>query len=122
MYQVRSRSRSTSIVSVNSSETFSHTSVEIESSDAGYDDVASNRQNATPNSQQHAAILRYYSYRHMNDKFNRYVTGRFNSRTVLPKSRTIILNDEIQTKQDMAQSNRGIKKVCRWRNPNDSFV
>ena len=121
VYQVRSRSRSTSIVSVNSSETFSHTSVEIESSDPGYDDVTTNRQNATPNSQQHAAILRYYSYRHMNDKFNRYVMGRYNSRTVLPKSRKIILNDEIQKKQDMAQS-KGVKKVCRWRNPNDSFV
>ena len=44
-------------------------------------DSASN----TPNSQQHAAILRYYSYRHMNDGFRRTQTYRIN-RDIWPPS------------------------------------
>ena len=37
------------------------------------------RDSETPNSQQHAAILRYYSYRHINDGFQRFqATNRYN--------------------------------------------
>ena len=122
VYQVRSRSRSASVVSINSSETFSQTSIEIESSNAASDVTSVNRQNATPNSQQHAAILRYYSYRHMNDKFNRYIVGRYSKDNRL-RDQKVVLNGEVQRNGDLFTDQiRGSKNCSRSNILNDSFV
>ncbi|KAH3868443.1 hypothetical protein DPMN_031589 [Dreissena polymorpha] len=42
------------------------------------------RDSATPTSQQHADILRYYSYRHMNDGFQQFRTFRINQESRRP--------------------------------------
>ena len=122
VYQVRSRKRSSSVISINSSETFSQTSAEVENSNVPTDLSVSNRENATPNSQQHAAILRYYSYQHMNDKFNRYMAGRYNNmkQKYCPK---LVLRDQAYTNGDvLGLQENDISKQGRWNPHTDSFV
>lgn len=95
IYQVRSRRRSASIISVTSSETYSQTSVEMETSNIPKSLTVSNRENSTPNSQQHAAILRYYSYRHMNNKFDRHVSGRYTAHMKEKYCPKLMLSDDV---------------------------
>ena len=123
VYQVKSRKRSSSVISINSSETFSQASVEVESSSIPNAFSVSNRENATPNSQQHAAILRYYSYRHMNDKFNRFTTGRYNNTMKEKYCPKLVLHDQAYINgdvlgfQDKAVNNQGKRNM-----QTDSFV
>ena len=122
VYQVRSRTRSSSVISVNSSETYSQISVDIESSDIQSDAPSVNRQNSTPNSQQHAAILRYYSYRHMNDKFSRYMMGRHAGATRDMHCPTILLNNEVRIKGVPSLKDKSSKNLTNLTVPSDSFV
>lgn len=76
--QVRRSRRlsSSSIRSMPSSDNISGRSGEVDN--ISFDVPSLSRDSATPNSQQHAAILRYYSYRHMNDGLKRFNTYRIN--------------------------------------------
>ncbi|XP_053408563.1 probable G-protein coupled receptor 156 [Mercenaria mercenaria] len=86
VFQVK-RSRRSSIssaMSMPSSENVSTRSAEVDN--VSFEVTPSmSRDSATPNSQQHAAILRYYSYRHLDDGFKRFQTYRVN-RDVRPPS------------------------------------
>ena len=124
VYQVRNRKRSSSVISINSSETFSQTSAEVENANVPSDLSVSNRENATPNSQQHAAILRYYSYQHMNDKFNRYTVGRYNNNMKQKYCPKLVLHDQVYTNGNVLglHDNNSINKQGRWNPQTDSFV
>ncbi|KAL4228576.1 hypothetical protein ACF0H5_011626 [Mactra antiquata] len=78
--QVRRSRRlsSSSIRSMPSSETMSGRSAEIDNISFDLPNLSRDSASATPNSQQHAAILRYYSYRHMSDGLKRFNTYRIN--------------------------------------------
>lgn len=76
VFQIK-RSRRLSSSSVMSiSESMSNRSADVD--DMSVEDPSLSRDSATPNSQQHAAILRYYSYRHVDDGLKRFKTYRVN--------------------------------------------
>ncbi|XP_052805701.1 uncharacterized protein LOC128235041 isoform X2 [Mya arenaria] len=80
VFQIRRSRRhsSSSAMSFQSTGSGSCRSPDLDSVSVDVPSQSRDSASATPNSVQHADILRYYSYRHMNDGFQRFKTYRIN--------------------------------------------
>lgn len=139
VFQIKRSRRlsSSSVMSMPSSENISNRSAEVDN--ISFEVPPFSRDSATPNSQQHAAILRYYSYRHLDGGFKRFKTYRVNRdfrppsfrfrqnmrknsfKAPSPSSQQVRDNPEaIYSVPNIIQKPPRLFKDSKW--PKDSFV
>lgn len=108
VFQIKRSRRlsSSSAMSITSSENISNRSTDVDNMSVEVPSLS--RDSATPNSQQHAAILRYYSYRHLADGLKRFKTYRVNREFRAPsfRSRRTTPNNSVNTPTSRKQSVR----------------